>query len=110
MNRRTPLVLTLLAVTVVVLHRPALAESKPLKVFILAGQSNMVGRAQVSTFDHVGMDPKTAPMLKEMRNDDGTPRVLDNVYISVAGHTDVSGKLTVGFGGGRGGSAVGPEF
>ena len=51
------------------------AAAKPLKVFILAGQSNMEGHAAVSTFDHIGMDPKTAPLLKDMRNADGTPRV-----------------------------------
>ena len=57
------------------------AMAKPLKVYILAGQSNMEGHAAVSTFDHIGMDPNTAPMLKEMRNADGTPRVCEDVYI-----------------------------
>jgi hypothetical protein len=42
----------------------------PLKVFVLVGQSNMQGHAEISTFDHVGMDPATAPLLKEMRNAD----------------------------------------
>lgn len=42
------------------------AQAKPLKVFILAGQSNMQGHARVSTFEHIGMDPATAPMLAEM--------------------------------------------
>ena len=37
------------------------AEAKPLKVFILAGQSNMEGPANVSTFDYIGDDPATAP-------------------------------------------------
>ena len=55
------------------------AMARPLKVCILAGQSNMEGHAQVSTIDHIGMDPKTAPMLKDMRNADGTPRVCDDV-------------------------------
>ena len=35
-------------------------------VFILAGQSNMQGHAKVSTFEHIGMDPATKPMLAEM--------------------------------------------
>jgi len=52
--------------------------AKPLKVFILAGQSNMEGHAAISTFDYIGKDPLTAPILKEMRNPDGTPRVCDN--------------------------------
>jgi hypothetical protein len=33
----------------------ATAATKPLKVFILAGQSNMQGHAKVSTFEHIGM-------------------------------------------------------
>ena len=41
------------------------AEAKPLKVFILAGQSNMEGHAEVRTFDYIGKDPLTAPILKE---------------------------------------------
>lgn len=36
-------------------------HAKPLKVFILAGQSNMEGPANVSTFDYLGDDPATAP-------------------------------------------------
>ena len=35
------------------------ADDKPLQVFILAGQSNMQGHAQVRTLEHIGMDPKT---------------------------------------------------
>jgi len=49
----------------------ATAATKPLKIFILAGQSNMEGQAKVETFDYIGDDPKTAPMLKEMRGPDG---------------------------------------
>mgnify|MGYP002048186819 CR=1 FL=1 len=35
----------------------ATAADKPLKVFILAGQSNMQGHANVSTFDDIANDP-----------------------------------------------------
>jgi alpha-galactosidase len=58
------------------------ALAKPLKVFILAGQSNMEGHAAISTFDYIGKDPVTAPLLKEMRNPDGSPRVCDQVWMS----------------------------
>ncbi|MBL8869938.1 MAG: hypothetical protein JNK90_09085, partial [Planctomycetaceae bacterium] len=44
------------------------AVKAPLKVFILAGQSNMEGHAEIRTFDYIGKDPATAPLLKEMRN------------------------------------------
>ena len=97
-------------------------EAKPLKVFILAGQSNMEGHAEVRTFDYIGKDPLTAPLLKEMRNPDGTPRVCDKVWMSyLTGPYDGSangeglGKLTAGFGA-RGdqptkdGGKIGPEF
>jgi alpha-galactosidase len=96
--------------------------AKPLKVFILAGQSNMEGHAEVRTFDYIGKDPLTAPLLKEMRNPDGTPRVCDKVWMSyLTGPYDGSangeglGKLTAGFGA-RGdqptkdGGKIGPEF
>ncbi len=98
------------------------ADAKPLKVFILAGQSNMEGHATISTFDYIGKDPLTAPLLKEMRNPDGTPRVCDKVWMSyLTGPYDGSangeglGKLTAGFGE-RGnqptkiGGKIGPEF
>jgi len=98
------------------------AFAKPLKVFILAGQSNMEGHAAISTFDYIGKDPATAPLLKEMRNPDGTPRVCDKVWMSyLTGPYDGSangeglGKLTAGFGE-RGdnptqlSSKIGPEF
>lgn len=98
------------------------AFAKPLKVFILAGQSNMEGHAEISTFDYVGKDPATAPLLKEMRNRDGTPRVCDNVWMSyLTGPYDGSanaegvGKLTAGFGAREGNptqlsNKIGPEF
>ena len=43
-------------------------QAKPLKVFILAGQSNMQGHAEICTFDYIGDDPATAPILDEMRD------------------------------------------
>ena len=48
------------------------AQGEPLKVYILAGQSNMEGHARIETFDYIGDDPKTAPMLKDHANKDGT--------------------------------------
>lgn len=99
-----------------------LAQGKRLKVFVLAGQSNMEGHAAVSTFDYIGKDPLTAPILKEMRHPDGTPRVCDRVWMSyLTGPYDGSangeglGKLTTGFGA-RGDQPtrdcgkIGPEF
>jgi len=91
---------------------PVVVEAKPLQVFILAGQSNMQGHAQVRTFEHIGMDPATKPMLAEMQNADGTPKVCDRVWISSLGSADTvqTGKLTAGFGASQGGPKIGPEF
>jgi len=98
------------------------AQGRPLKVFILAGQSNMEGHAEIGTFDYIGKDPLTAPLLKEMRNPDGTPRVCDKVWMSyLTGPYDGSangeglGKLTAGFGARDDQptklcSKIGPEF
>ena len=33
------------------------ASAAPLKVYILAGQSNMEGHARIETFDYIGDDP-----------------------------------------------------
>ena len=85
------------------------AEAKPLKVFILSGQSNMQGHAQIRTFEHIGMDPKTAPLLAEMQSTDGTPRVLDEVWISyLSANLEKKGKLTAGFGAND--EKIGPEL
>ena len=88
------------------------ADSKPLKVYILAGQSNMQGHAHVRTFDVIGMDPATAPILKAMRNPDGSPRVCENVWMSSVGCSaeEKTGKLTAGFGAEARGPKIGPEF
>ena len=86
--------------------------AKPLQVFILAGQSNMQGHAKVSTFEHIGMDPATKPMLAEMLGADGKPKVCERVWISSIGCADAeqTGKLTAGFGASQGGPKIGPEF
>ncbi len=57
-------------------------QAKPLRVYILAGQSNMEGHAKVETFDYIGDDPATAPLLQQMRGADGKPVVCQNTWIS----------------------------
>ena len=91
---------------------PAVARAEPLKVYILAGQSNMQGHAHIRTFDHIGMDPRTAPLLEAMRGENGTPRVCDNVWISSLGSAAEvkQGKLTAGYGAAGRGLKIGPEL
>ena len=96
--------------------RAAEAAPKKLKVFILAGQSNMQGHAETSTFDYIGKDPLTAPILAAMRDAEGKPKVCENVWISSLGcggnqYSDMlvkTGTLTAGFGASD--SKIGPEF
>ncbi|MBT5018764.1 sialate O-acetylesterase [bacterium] len=85
---------------------------KPLKVFILSGQSNMQGHARVSTFSAMRLNPKTASLLKEMQEADGTPKVSDQVWISAIGSSaeEKTGRLTVGYGPEGRGAKIGPEF
>ena len=96
-------------------------DAKPLKVFILAGQSNMEGPANVATFDYIGDDPATAPLLKKMRGADGKPAVSEGAWISyLTGaddkNFDLHGRLTAGYGSMWGqdpakpGDKIGPEF
>ena len=58
-------ILSLLAISALLCGH---SSAKPLKVFILAGQSNMEGHAKIETFDYIGDDPATAPILEEMRD------------------------------------------
>jgi Carbohydrate esterase, sialic acid-specific acetylesterase len=84
----------------------------PLKVFLMAGQSNMQGYCSVATFPQVEADPNTAPLHKKMAHPDGKPRVHESIWISTSGcaKDDKPGQLTTGYGGGKGGDRIGPEL
>ncbi len=101
-------------IAIIVFCVSPLSAKEPLKIFILAGQSNMQGHADISTFDHVGMDPRTAPILKEMRDAGGKPRVCEQVWISSIGNggseEEYHGQLTAGYGAKGRGTKIGPEF
>ncbi len=118
-SNRIKTVLALAAVVITGLAFNVAVEAKPLKVYILAGQSNMEGHAKVETFDYIGDDPATAPLLEQMRGSDGTPRVCEKVWISyLTGSRDNAGegfgKLTAGYGSrsnpAEDGGKIGPEF
>jgi alpha-galactosidase len=94
-------------------------HAKPLKVFILAGQSNMEGHAKIETFDYIGDDPATAPLLKQMRGADGRPAVCEGAWISYftgsgTNNGEGFGNLTAGYGSrstpSKDGGKIGPEF
>ena len=88
-------------------------EAGPLKVFILAGQSNMDGQAHIRTVDFLGEDEDLAraALLKTFKPDGETLVTRDDVWVANAGVYD---KLQPGFGGRRNydrlGSNIGPEY
>jgi len=70
------------------------ADAKPVKVFILAGQSNMEGKAPNALLDHQAADAKTRDLFAHLRKDDRWI-VRDDVFIKFL---DRKGPLTVGYG------------
>ena len=64
------------------------------KVFILAGQSNMEGKATNTLLDHQATDPKTAELFAHLRKDDQWI-VRDDVWIKFLNR---HGGLTIGYG------------
>jgi alpha-galactosidase len=91
------------------------AESKPVKVFILAGQSNMEGQGFIAadpkrnggkgSLEFLVKDAATASRFSKLADKDGKWRVRDDVWIS---YLDRKGPLTVGYGVNR--ERIGPEL
>jgi hypothetical protein len=67
---------------------------KPVKVFILAGQSNMEGKVPNELLEHQAADPKTRDLFAHLRKD-GKWIVRDDVFITFF---DRRGGLTIGYG------------
>ncbi len=115
MNRTTPHVLAalMIALGAAWLVRPAYAAA-PLKVFILAGQSNMQGHAAIPTLSYMAHDPKSAPLLQQIVDSDGKPRVFEHVWITYLSEgrggdaVEKNGQLTAGFGANP--DKLGPEL
>jgi hypothetical protein len=85
---------------------PALhaADAKrPVKVFILAGQSNMEGKAKVALLDYQVKQPATAPLFSQFQKD-GKWAGRDDVWIKFL---DRKGPLTTGYGSP---GCIGPEL
>lgn len=91
------------------------APAQPVKVFILAGQSNMVGHGFIAadpkrnggkgSLEFMAREPSSDPMFKNLLDKDGKWRIRDDVWID---YFDRKGKLTVGYGAGE--DCVGPEL
>jgi len=77
------------------------ASAEPLKVYILAGQSNMQGKPNVHVLRHGLKDSSETRHLHDLLVDDeGEPRVFEEVHVAAVtdGPNEKSGPLTVGFG------------
>jgi alpha-galactosidase len=72
----------------------SLRAEETVKVFLLAGQSNMEGKAPNTLLDHQATDPKTKELFAHLRKENQWI-VRDDVWIKFL---DRKGKLTVGFG------------
>ncbi len=82
----------------------------PVKVFVLAGQSNMEGQGMIrgekpGTLESLLKDPASAPRFKHLVDAKGNWVVREDVWIWYLGRT---GGLTVGFS--PKGDAIGPEL
>jgi alpha-galactosidase len=95
---------------------PIRAADRPVKVFILAGQSNMVGHGFITadpkrnegkgSLEHAVHQPRTADKFKHLLSADGKWVVRDDVWCHFLDRA--KGRLTVGFGAGM--DTIGPEL
>ena len=96
---------------------------KPVKVFILAGQSNMEGQAVVDldgknynggkgTLKALMNDPKKAPLFKHLKNDKGEWTVREDVWVRYQREKQplLAGPLSIGFSIYGGKHHFGPEL
>jgi carbohydrate esterase-like sialic acid-specific acetylesterase len=93
----------------------ALVVAKPVKVFVLAGQSNMEGQGFIKadtkrnggkgSMEFLSKDPATADKFKHLLDKKGEWAVRDDVWIH---YLDRKGKLTVGYGAKE--DRIGPEL
>jgi alpha-galactosidase len=97
---QTLLILTALLAPSLPAAEPA---PKPVKVFILAGQSNMEGKAKLSLAEYQADQPATRDLYKHWRRD-GKWVERDDVWIKFL---DRKGKLTPGYGSPK---CIGPEL
>jgi len=105
-------------------RKPAQTKKSPVKVFILAGQSNMEGQGVVTQEDDkthkqlpgtlvsLMSDPAKAPPFKHLKDEKGQWAVRDDVWVySQTGSGTAKGGLTIGYGWAAGDSRFfGPEL
>jgi alpha-galactosidase len=87
---------------------PANKAKKPLKIYIMVGQSNMQGQSYVGTIPRMALSPESKALHDKLVDENGVPRIHNNVSIAAFSQdggygvapTDQEkhGPLTVGFG------------
>lgn len=88
---------------ILTLFASSATAAQPVKVFILAGQSNMEGKAKVSLLEYQTAQPETKKQFQHLRKD-GKWVIRNDVWIKFLKR---KGNLTVGYGSpGR----IGPEL
>ncbi|MGE3803633.1 MAG: sialate O-acetylesterase [Gemmataceae bacterium] len=100
---RTPIFLSASLLILVGSQAHAAEPAGKLKVFILAGQSNMEGKARLKLLEYQIKAPETRELFKHLHQD-GKFLERDDVWIEFLGRR---GKLTVGFGSP---GCIGPEL
>ncbi|MDA0296262.1 MAG: sialate O-acetylesterase [Planctomycetota bacterium] len=101
-----------IAATVAAQDAPAVnptIDQPTVKVYLLAGQSNMEGKGAVNTLPWIGEDPKHGHLIEKIQNPDGSWKEGDDVWIDFLGRR---GRLAVGYGstGSSHGPLIGPEY
>lgn len=103
------LMIVTLVVTVAALFAGEAVADKVVKVYILAGQSNMEGKGQAHHLDTYKDDPLIKPWYSIIKDGNGWAE-RDDVFITYPmNRGSKQGKLTVGFGS-TGETSIGPEF
>ncbi len=110
------LAIIIMAIAALTLVTSALGNEKPLKVYILVGQSNMQGTARDTVIPAMAEDPVTKHLYDLMIDENGKPRVRDEVKIAAFSQqrentTTKQGDLTIGYGSDlRADNVFGPEW
>ncbi|MFK7959945.1 MAG: hypothetical protein AB8G96_05405, partial [Phycisphaerales bacterium] len=85
------------------------ASTAPIRVYLLAGQSNMEGHGEIPSLDHLANRPGGQALHARLRDRDGDAwAIRDDVFIAWPGRDRTSGPLTVGWGVRP--TSIGPEL
>lgn len=106
MKTNLNVLVTAITVTLWLGHLPAVADNannKPLKIYILAGQSNMQGKARVRTIERLKLTDDSNELYKAMTDADGKPVTVKDTYsvyftADRSGDTVFKGPLDPGYG------------